>query len=57
MYQVHRVPGRCVAPHGIDHLLPTDRPTGLQSQHRQDHSLLNLPKLYFSLMPPDPERT
>jgi hypothetical protein len=55
--QVHRIPRRCLTPHGIDHLLSTDRPTRLERQHRQDHPLLNRSKIYDGLMTPDPKRT
>jgi hypothetical protein len=32
LYQVQRIPGRHL-PYGVDHLLPTDRPTRLQRQN------------------------
>ena len=57
LYQVHCIPGRGLAPHGVDHLLSADRPTRLQRQHRQDHPLLNRPEIYDSLVPPHPKRT
>ena len=54
--QVHGIPGRRLTPYGIDHLLPTDRPTRLQRQHGQDHPLLDRPEIYDSFVPPDPKR-
>jgi len=45
LHQVHSIPRRGLAPHGIDHLLPADRPACLQRQHGEHHPLLNRPKI------------
>jgi hypothetical protein len=54
--QVHCVPGLCLAPHGVDHLLAADWSTCLQRKHRQDYPLLNRPESHDDPVPPDPER-
>ena len=56
LHQVHGIPGRRLTPHRIDHLLPAHRPTRLQRQHRQNHSLLKWPEIYSGLAPPNPKR-
>ena len=46
LYQVHSIPRQRLTPYGIDHLLSADRPPRLKRQHRQDHPLLERPKIY-----------
>jgi hypothetical protein len=40
LYQIHGVSGWRLTPYRIDYLLPAHRPTRLQRQYRQNHSLL-----------------
>ena len=56
LYQVHGIPGRRLTPHGIDQLLPADRPARLQAQHGQDDPLLDRPEIYAAFAPPGAER-
>jgi hypothetical protein len=54
--QIHGIPGWRLAPYRIDYLLPTHRPARLQRQYRQNHSLLDWPKIYGGLAPPQSKR-
>ena len=56
LYQVHRVPRRCVTPYGIDHLLAADRTSRLQREYRQNYPLLNGPEIHDGPVPPGSKR-
>jgi hypothetical protein len=57
VHQVHRMRRWRFTPHGLDHLLPANRPTRLQAQHSQDHPLLERAEIDSGVATPGPKRT